>query len=129
MVLRYEARALVNQCRAPEGFHLQVKGKKPVPVEVEYVFLPSEPVHTFDYTPADLTVFDMIPRLKKVDFLGGSTSSPTEESPVTELAEVPGDIPVTYVEATSPATPPESRFPPPSSKTGRTSPTAASCWT
>ena len=46
MVLRYEARALVNQCRAPEGFHLQVKGKKPVPVEVEYVFLPSEPVHT-----------------------------------------------------------------------------------
>ena len=102
MVLRYEARALVNQCRAPEGFHLQVKGKKPVPVEVEYVFLPSEPVHTFDYTPADLTVFDMIPRLKKVDFLGGSTSSPTEESPVTELAEVPGDIPVTYVEGQRP---------------------------
>ena len=102
MVLRYEARALVNQCRAPEGFHLQVKGKKPVPVEVEYIFLPSEPVHTFDYTPADLTVFDMIPRLKKVDFLGGSTSSPTEESPVTELAEVPGDIPVTYVEGQRP---------------------------
>ena len=98
MVLRYEARALVNQCRAPEGFHLQVKGKKPVPVEVEYVFLPSEPVHTFDYTPADLTAYDMIPRLKKVDFLGGSTGSPTEESPVTELAEVPGDIPATYVD-------------------------------
>ena len=78
MVLRYEARALVNQCRAPEGFHLQVKGEKPVPVEVEYVFLPSEPVHTFDYTPADLTAYDMIPRLKKVDFLGGSTGSPTE---------------------------------------------------
>ena len=73
MVLRYEARALVNQCRAPEGFHLQVKGGKPVPVEVEYVFLPSEPVHTFDYTPADLTAYDMIPRLKKVDITEGTT--------------------------------------------------------
>ena len=73
MVLRYEARVLVNQCRAPEGFHLQVKGKKPVPVEVEYVFLPSEPVHTFDYTPADLTAYDMIPRLKKVDITEGTT--------------------------------------------------------
>ena len=74
LVLRYEARALVNQCRAPEGFHLQKKGKKPVPVEVEYVFLPSEPVHTFDYTPADLTVFDMVPRLKKVEPLAGTTT-------------------------------------------------------
>ena len=73
MVLRYEARALVNQCRAPEGFHLQVKGTKPVPVEVEYVFLPSEPVHTFDYTPADLTAYDIIPRLKKVDITEGTT--------------------------------------------------------
>ena len=98
MVLRYEARALVNQCRAPEGFHLQIKGKKPVPVDVEYVFLPAEPVHTFDYTPADLSAYDMIPRLKKVDYLGGSTGSPTGESRVTELAEAPGDIPVTYVD-------------------------------
>jgi len=98
MVLRYEARALVNQCRAPEGFHLQVKGEKPVPVEAEYVFLPSEPVHTFDYTPADLSAYDMIPRLKKVDYLGGSTGSPTGESRFTELAEAPGDIPVTYVD-------------------------------
>ena len=73
MVLRYEARALVNQCRAPEGFHLQVKGKKPVPVEVEYVFLPAEPVHTFDYAAAELSVYDMIPRLKKVDITEGTT--------------------------------------------------------
>ena len=85
MVLDYEARALVNQCRAPEGFYLQKKGKKPVPVEVEYVFLPAEPVHTFDYTPADLSVYDMIPRLKTVDFTEGTTA-------------VPGDVSVTYVE-------------------------------
>ena len=90
MVLRYEARALVNQCRAPEGFHLQVKGKKPVPVEVEYVFLPSEPVHTFDYTPADLTVFDMIPRLKKVETTQGVASIPAEVSVVRVEGQRPG---------------------------------------
>ena len=28
LVLRYEARALVNQCRAPEGFFLPEKGKQ-----------------------------------------------------------------------------------------------------
>ena len=89
MVLAYEARALVNQCRAPEGFHLQRKGKKPVPVQAEYVFLPSEPVHTFDYTPAELTVFDMIPALKKVDLTGETTT-------------VPDDVPITFVEGRQP---------------------------
>ncbi len=89
MVLRYEARALVNQCRAPEGFHLQVQGKKPVPVEVEYVFLPAEPVHTFDYKPADQTAYDMVPRLKKVDFAEGTMP-------------VPDDVPVRYVEGRQP---------------------------
>ena len=78
MVLEYEARALVNQCRAPEGFYLQKKGKKPVPVEVEYVFLPSDPVHTFDYTPVELSVYDMIPRLKKVDIAEGTTAVPDD---------------------------------------------------
>ena len=90
MVLRYEARALVNQCRAPEGFHLQVKGKKPVPVDVEYVFLPSEPVHTFDYTPAHLTPFDMIPRLKKVETTEGVTMIPREVSVVRVEGQRPG---------------------------------------
>ena len=89
MVLRYEARALVNQCRAPEGFHLQKKGGKPVPVPAEYVFLPAEPVHTFDYTAAELSAYDMIPRLKKVDYTQGE-------------ATVPDDVPVTYVEGRQP---------------------------
>jgi len=79
LVLRYEARALVNQCRAPEGFYLEKKGKKPVAVEAEYVFLPAEPVHTFDWTPADLTVFDMVPRLKKVDLREGTTQFDDED--------------------------------------------------
>ena len=85
MVLEYEARALVNQCRAPEGFYLQKRGKKPVPVEVEYVFLPAESVHTFDYTAVELSVYDMIPRLKKVDLAEGTTA-------------VPDDVPVQIVE-------------------------------
>ena len=89
MVLNYEARALVNQCRAPEGFYLQKKGKTPVPVEAEYVFLPAEPVHTFDYTAAELSVYDMIPRLKKVDFTEGTTA-------------VPDDIAIQYVEGKQP---------------------------
>ena len=89
MVLDYEARALVNQCRAPEGFYLERKGKKPVPVTAEYVFLPAEPVHTFDWAPADLTAFDMIPRLKKVDVAGGTL-------------ELPDDVPVLFEEGHQP---------------------------
>ena len=89
MVLDYEARALVNQCRAPEGFYLERKGKKPVPVTVEYVFLPAEPVHTFDWTPADLTAFDMIPRPKKVEAAGGTL-------------ELPDDVPVLFEEGHQP---------------------------
>ena len=89
MVLRYEARALVNQCRAPEGFHLQRKGKKPVPVQAEYVFLPAEPVPQFAWTAAELTPYDMVPRLKKVDFTDGS-------------APVPDEVPVKYVEGRQP---------------------------
>jgi hexosaminidase len=82
LVLRYEARALVNQCRAPEGFYLQRKGRKPVPVEAEYVFQPAAPVHTFDWAPAQLSVFDMIPRLKKVELLGGTTTLDDDEVPI-----------------------------------------------
>ena len=92
MVLNYEARALVNQCRAPEGFYLERNGKKPVPVEAEYVFLPSEPVHTFDWTAAKLNVFDMIPRLKKVDI----------SEPVGYTMTLPEEVPVNYVEGQVP---------------------------
>ena len=81
LVLRYEARALVNQCRAPEGFYLQRKGKKPVPVEAEYAFQPAEPVQSFTYLPVETTPYDMIPRLKKVDELNSTTVLP--ETPVT----------------------------------------------
>ena len=92
LVLKYEARPLANQCRAPEGFYLQRKGKKPVPVEAEYVFLPAEPVPGFAWNHVDLSVFDMIPRLKKivVDPAGPSTTA------------IPDDVPVTYVDGQRP---------------------------
>ena len=66
MILRYEARALVNQCRAPEGFFLQKKGKKPVRADVSYVYLPAEKFVSFEYEPVETQVYDMIPRLKDV---------------------------------------------------------------
>ena len=80
MVLRYEARALVNQCRAPEGFYVERKGQKPVPVEAEYVFLPPTPVPQFGWTATPLTAYDMIPRLKKVEAREGITKIPAEVS-------------------------------------------------
>jgi len=73
MVLNYQARPLVNQCRAPEGFFLQRKGGKPVPVEAEYRFLPAEAVPVFGYTHVETGVYDLIPRLKEVKTLGGET--------------------------------------------------------
>ena len=74
MVLNYQARALVNQCRAPEGFFLQRKGGRPVPVEAEYRFLPAEAVPVFGYTHVETGVYDLIPRLKEVKALGGETA-------------------------------------------------------
>ena len=78
LVLRYEARALVNQFRAPEGFYLQKKGKKPVPVDVDYSFQPAEPVTLFDWTPVATDVFDMVPRLKQVEKTEGTTELPKD---------------------------------------------------
>ena len=80
MVLNYQARPLVNQCRAPEGFFLQRKGGKAVPVEAEYRFLPAEPVPGFTYTKVGTGVYDIIPRLKEVKALPGETDPAAEPS-------------------------------------------------
>ncbi|NLZ20067.1 MAG: family 20 glycosylhydrolase [Bacteroidales bacterium] len=81
MTLRYEARPLVNQCRAPEGFHLQCRGSEPVAVEATYNFLPATNVHSFDYQPVQTNPYDMIPRLKRVQPRRGETD-PSEEPTV-----------------------------------------------
>ena len=67
LVLRYEARALENQCRAPEGFYLQKKGEAPVAIGASYVFLPAEPVRSFDARHVAVDAMDMIPRVKRFD--------------------------------------------------------------
>ena len=94
IVLQYEARPLANQCRAPEGFHLQKKGEKSVPVEASYAFLPSEPYPTFDYTPVGTSVFDMIPRLKSVVPQEGTTD--LSKAQAGEVRIVEGQAPGWY---------------------------------
>lgn len=94
MTLTYEARSLVNQCRAPEGFFLQKKGGKPVPVEVSYVFLPSEPVRSFEWNPVSTTVYDMVPRPKEVLMADGSTDFAS--ATIGEAVMVGGQVPGWY---------------------------------
>ncbi|MDY6444833.1 MAG: hypothetical protein SPK76_07415, partial [Bacteroidales bacterium] len=100
MVLNYEAKPLVNQCRAPEGFFLQRKGGKPVPVEAEYRFLPAEPVQGFSYTHVETGVYDLIPRLKEVKPLAGETD-PAAEPFVTLIdGQRPGWYRITLADGT-----------------------------
>ena len=85
LVLDYEARPLVNQCRAPEGFYLQQKGRKPVRVDVDYVWQPTEPVETFRCQAVETSAFDMIPRLKSVVTREGTTA--LEQNPTVETVD------------------------------------------
>ena len=94
MRLVYEAKALVNQCRAPEGFYLQKKGEKPVPVDVKYIFLPAEEKHSFEYKPVAVNAYDIIPRLKSVVPAEGSTAL-ADVAPV-EPKLVDGQMPGWY---------------------------------
>ena len=92
MRLRYQAKPLVNQCRAPEGFYLQKNGEKPVPLDVKYVFLPAEEAHSFEYTPVAVGAYDIIPRLKSVVTADGQTdiaAIPDGEAKIVE-GQVPG---------------------------------------
>ena len=94
MTLSYEAKSLVNQCRAPEGFFLQKKGGKPVPVEVSYVFLPSEAVRSFEWNHVSTTVYDMVPRPKKVLMADGTTD--LASATIGEAVIVEGQVPGWY---------------------------------
>ena len=86
LTLAYDAKPLVNQCRAPEGFFLQKEGKKPVAVEVEYKYLPAEDLKPFEYTHYETSVFDMIPRLQTgAEITEGTTV--LGETPAPEFVE------------------------------------------
>lgn len=72
--VRYDNIYLNNHSRAPRGFTLQMRsGGKPVALPLEYVFLPAPEPEPEYYTAQQLKVTDMIPQLKKVEFLGGET--------------------------------------------------------
>lgn len=99
LVLQYEARALINQCRAPEGFYLEKKGEKPVPIEVEYVYQPAEAVKSFETKHVATTAFDMIPRLKQVARLDGTADPKKTPGPVEYVkGQVPGWYKITLDE-------------------------------
>ena len=83
--LKYTARTLVNQCRAPEAFFLVVPGKRPVKLDVEYTFLPEEPKHSFEWSHVDVNTEDIIPRLKSVEKGEGVTAIPEEWASVTTV--------------------------------------------
>jgi hexosaminidase len=95
LVFRYEAKPLVNQCRTPEGFFLQEKGKKAVPVQVSYSFLPCEPVKSFEYTAVATSAYDMIPRLKEVNLEEGKTVN-LGTAQVQPVQPVEGQLPGWY---------------------------------
>ena len=93
MTLRYEARALVNRCRAPEGFYLQKGGGKSVPLTVEYTFLPVEDIHSFSYSKVATSAFDIIPRPKEIVYNEGETD-PTKDAE--DVSFVEGQVPGWY---------------------------------
>ena len=68
----YEEKALPRHCWVPECFSLQ-KGDESFELETEYQFLPAERLRSFEYTPQQISVFDMIPALKKCSAMEGMT--------------------------------------------------------
>ena len=91
LVFRYEARPLVNQCRAPEGFFLQQKGKKAAPIQATYAFLPASPVKSFEYNQVQTSVYDMVPRPKEVVLQDGPSVNLTTAT-VLPVQTVPGQV-------------------------------------
>lgn len=80
----YSGSPIPRECWAPEGFALQ-KGNKTAELPTEYIYLPSERIENFPYTPVELGAFDMIPALKKVIPAEGSTM--VKELPEVEIVD------------------------------------------
>ena len=92
--LKYLARSLVNQCRAPEGFVLVQEGFPAARMEAKYTYQPARPKHSFEWKRVEAAITDMIPRLKKVTSVNaGETAVPDGFSSV---AYTPGHRPGWY---------------------------------
>lgn len=72
--IRYDNRYLNKKCRAPRGLTLKFRhSRKSMPIPLEYVFQPSPELEEDSYVHTKTNVWDMVPELKEVDVLGGST--------------------------------------------------------
>ena len=92
--LRYEARTLVNQCRAPEGFVLVRDGFPAARIEATYNYQPAQPKHSFELNKVDVSITDMVPALKSVTALNApATLLPAD---FTSTSTVPGQKPGWY---------------------------------
>ncbi|MCR5002734.1 MAG: beta-N-acetylhexosaminidase [Bacteroidales bacterium] len=75
IVINYTAAPLKRQSWAPEGFVLEVPGKKAEKLEVTYKFQPAEAVPGFTYNKVETKAWDMIPRLKSVSLQDEGTTA------------------------------------------------------
>ena len=82
LVVKYTDVPLRRYSWAPEGLALEYNGKIQ-PLEVKYEFLPSESVPDFPYNQVKTEVWDMIPSLKCVTPIDGTTK--VEEEPEVEF--------------------------------------------
>lgn len=72
IVVRFNTIKFERECLAPEGFTLDMGGVRTA-LPVEYNFIPAEFIQSFEYTPVELSATDMIPALKSVKPLEGTT--------------------------------------------------------
>ena len=78
--MQYVTKPIVNQCRAPEAFYLVREGFPTVKIDNESVYLPAQPKHSFTYNPVELSVTDMIPRVKSVEYEKDQKKKPAGSS-------------------------------------------------
>lgn len=81
LTLNYEARALLSRCRAPEGFYLQKKGAKSIPIDVQYVYQDEEDIHSFTFNRVNTSAFDMVPKPKDIIFTEDGTTDLLKADP------------------------------------------------
>ena len=89
LTVSYSARALASQCRAPEAFFIQEKGKDPVEIAFDYEFLPCTEVKSFEYNHVETTPSDIIPQLKRISELEGTTAAAPATTEIIG-GEIPG---------------------------------------
>lgn len=76
LTLKYSWGRLPGYGWAPANFTLVTSKGKKIPIDVKYNFVPEEPEEVRTYEKKELLPFDMIPRLKRVEYNEGTTVVP-----------------------------------------------------